>query len=91
MSTKIIVASLALCLLYTTLTQAMTLSGTGLKPNCQCLETVSTFIHPRFRQNVELNYECESVEVIINLTTETRVCVDPSAKWVKRMIQNISE
>ncbi|OCU00050.1 interleukin-8 [Xenopus laevis] len=90
MGSKIIAASVALCLLYAALTQAMTLSGTGLKPNCRCLETFSKFIHPQFRLNEELNNECDNIEVIITVTTGISVCVDPSAPWVQGIIKKNS-
>ncbi|OCU00049.1 hypothetical protein XELAEV_18005831mg [Xenopus laevis] len=68
----------------------MTLSGTGLKPNCRCLETFSKFIHPQFRLNEELNNECDNIEVIITVTTGISVCVDPSAPWVQGIIKKNS-
>ncbi|KAE8630913.1 hypothetical protein XENTR_v10001016 [Xenopus tropicalis] len=69
----------------------MTLSGTGLL-NCKCLNTIRQFIHPRYRQQEVINYDCENVEVIITLTTGISVCVDPSQPWVQRIInKKISE
>ncbi|XP_063281378.1 interleukin-8-like [Pelobates fuscus] len=92
--TRKISAFLAFCLIFVTVSEAMTLMKAASELRCQCVATQSTFIHPRLYQSVELipsGPHCKNVELIITITTGEAVCVDPSAPWVERIIKKILE
>ncbi|KAM8939391.1 interleukin-8-like [Pelodytes ibericus] len=91
--TKKISAVLALFLLYSTVSEAMTLKAAS-QLRCQCTDTQSKFINPRLFQSVELIQSgpyCKNVEVLITMKTGEVVCVDPSAAWVEKIIKKILE
>lgn len=64
----------------------------AIELRCQCIETHSKFIHPKFIQNVNLTPSgphCKDVEVIATLKDGREVCLDPTAPWVKLIIKAI--
>nr|XP_033796000.1 interleukin-8-like [Geotrypetes seraphini] len=87
-------AALIMCLLSVSLTDAMSLAQIGRELRCQCIKTESRFIPPRLMQNVELipsGPHCSNVEVIATLKSGQRVCLEPRAPWVERIIRKILE
>uniref|UniRef100_A0A8C8SCM2 C-X-C motif chemokine n=1 Tax=Pelusios castaneus TaxID=367368 RepID=A0A8C8SCM2_9SAUR len=59
---------------------------------CQCLETTSEVIRPKSVAQVELIQEgphCEVAEVIATTKHGKKVCLDPTAPWVKLIINKI--
>ncbi|XP_053556739.1 interleukin-8 [Bombina bombina] len=88
---KITLTFLALCMLCAAVTEGMSLARIS-EPRCLCINTESTFIHPKHFQNVELipkGPNCPNVEVIVTLKTGKEVCIDPSAPWVEKIIKRI--
>ncbi|XP_067413471.1 interleukin-8-like [Emydura macquarii macquarii] len=59
---------------------------------CQCVQTVSEVIHPKRISHVELIPEgphCGVAEVIATTTQGKKVCLEPTAPWVKLIINKI--
>uniref|UniRef100_A0A8C4W5G8 C-X-C motif chemokine n=1 Tax=Gopherus evgoodei TaxID=1825980 RepID=A0A8C4W5G8_9SAUR len=53
---------------------------------CQCLQTEAALIHPKHIAHVELipkGHHCEVQEVIATMKNGKKVCLDPTAPWVK--------
>ncbi|NXL91596.1 IL8 protein, partial [Alectura lathami] len=89
---KAVAAVMALLLISVVGTQGMALARSGTELRCQCINTHSKFIHPMFIQNVNLTPSgphCKNVEVIATLKDGREVCLEPSAPWVKRIIETI--
>ncbi|XP_030044839.1 interleukin-8-like [Microcaecilia unicolor] len=87
-------AALIVCLFSAALTEAMSLAQMGTELRCQCIKTESRFIHPRLMQIVDLipsGPHCSNVEVIATLKSGQRVCLEPTAPWVIRIIKKILE
>ncbi|XP_069486717.1 interleukin-8-like [Ambystoma mexicanum] len=91
---KCVLAALAICLLSLAVTEGMSLARMGTELRCQCINTESRIIHPKQIRTVELiqsGAHCPNVEVIATLTSGQVVCLDPSAKWVEKIIRRILE
>ncbi|XP_069486408.1 interleukin-8-like [Ambystoma mexicanum] len=91
---KCMLAILAICLLSACVTEGMSLGRMGTELRCQCIKTESRIIHPKHIQTVEMiksGAHCSNVEVIATLKSGQAVCLDPSAKWVERIIKRILE
>ncbi|TFK01518.1 protein NLRC5 [Platysternon megacephalum] len=59
---------------------------------CQCLETEAAVINPKHIANVELIPEgphCGVPEVIATMKDGGKVCLEPTAPWVKIIINRI--
>ncbi|XP_075045649.1 interleukin-8-like [Mixophyes fleayi] len=94
MFTKTFSAALAIILLYTTVTEAMTLKKSATELRCQCIKLESKQISIKIMEHVDLipsGPYCKNVEVIITLKTGDLVCVDPSASWVQKIIKRMLE
>ncbi|NP_001165243.2 platelet basic protein-like isoform X1 [Canis lupus baileyi] len=64
-----------------------------LELRCMCTKTVSG-IHPSNIQNLEVlraGPHCANVEVIAMLKNGKRICLDPEAPKIKRIVQKILE
>ncbi|NWJ01509.1 IL8 protein, partial [Crypturellus undulatus] len=64
----------------------------GIELRCLCINTHSSFIHPKLIQNVRLiqsGPHCQNVEVIATLKNGNEVCLEPTAPWVKLIIKAI--
>ncbi|NXP11775.1 IL8 protein, partial [Thinocorus orbignyianus] len=60
--------------------------------SCRCAKTTSNFIYPWRYSSVEVRpvgSSCRRLEVVIKLKTLERVCVDPNAPWVKKLLQDL--
>ncbi|XP_030044840.1 interleukin-8 [Microcaecilia unicolor] len=91
---RMFAAALIVCLLSASLTEAMSLARMGTELRCQCIKTESGFIPRRFIQNVQLfpsGPHCSNAEVIATLKSGQRVCLEPTAPWVERIIKKILE
>uniref|UniRef100_A0A8C4W0C2 C-X-C motif chemokine n=1 Tax=Gopherus evgoodei TaxID=1825980 RepID=A0A8C4W0C2_9SAUR len=59
---------------------------------CQCLQTEAAVIHPKLVAHVELIPEgphCGVPEVIATTKHGKKVCLDPTAPWVKLIVTKI--
>uniref|UniRef100_A0A8C4VXX4 C-X-C motif chemokine n=1 Tax=Gopherus evgoodei TaxID=1825980 RepID=A0A8C4VXX4_9SAUR len=59
---------------------------------CQCLQTEAALIHPKHIAHVELipkGHHCEVQEVIATMKNGKKVCLDPTAPWVKLIVTKI--
>uniref|UniRef100_A0A8C4S889 Interleukin-8-like n=1 Tax=Erpetoichthys calabaricus TaxID=27687 RepID=A0A8C4S889_ERPCA len=66
----------------------------GFELRCQCIKKESRFIHPKRLLNVELfpsGPHCKDAEVIATLKTGEKICLEPTAPWVKIIIKKILE
>uniref|UniRef100_G1M6Y0 C-X-C motif chemokine n=1 Tax=Ailuropoda melanoleuca TaxID=9646 RepID=G1M6Y0_AILME len=64
----------------------------GQELRCQCIQTHTDFISPKFITNVQLIPEgahCSRKEIIVTLKDGTLVCLDPEAEWVMIIIKKI--
>ncbi|KFP71703.1 Interleukin-8, partial [Acanthisitta chloris] len=60
--------------------------------SCRCAKTTSVFISPRKYESIELRpvgSTCRRTEIIIKLRSSDKVCVNPEAPWVKRLLKHI--
>ncbi|XP_074544143.1 interleukin-8 [Halichoeres trimaculatus] len=89
MNSRVIVISFAMLLAFLTISEGMSL---GVERHCRCIKTESKPIG-RHIEKVELipaSSHCEDTEIIATLkTTGDKVCLDPEAPWVKKVIQRI--
>ncbi|XP_078065245.1 interleukin-8-like [Mustelus asterias] len=84
--TLTVLTVLALCVLYT---QGASIGETRMNLRCQCIKTHSKFIHHKFINNVEIipkGPHCANIEIIITVKNAKRVCLQPEALWVKKLI-----
>ncbi|XP_055496319.1 interleukin-8 [Leucoraja erinacea] len=61
---------------------------------CRCVKVSSHFIHPRKFQHIDIfpqNSYCRKVEIIITLKDDAKICVNPQAAWVKKVINILTE
>ncbi|OCT97276.1 alveolar macrophage chemotactic factor [Xenopus laevis] len=88
---RTVLAVLALCLLCAALTESMSLTRIQ-ELRCLCIKTESKLIHPKHIKNIEVipnGPHCKNVEVIVTLTNGQDICLEPSAPWVKKIIDKI--
>ncbi|NWW14314.1 CXCL5 protein, partial [Oreocharis arfaki] len=60
--------------------------------SCRCLKSTRDFISPNRYSSVEVwpvGSSCRRLEVVIKLKNLKRVCVDPDASWVKKLLQDL--
>ncbi|XP_007883457.1 interleukin-8-like [Callorhinchus milii] len=92
MDSKLTVTVLALLALYVASTRAASIGSAGGSLRCQCVKTMSEFINPKFMKNIEIvpsGPHCSNAEIIVTLKSTNRVCLDPQAPWVKRIINRV--
>ncbi|KAM4709779.1 interleukin-8-like [Discoglossus pictus] len=59
---------------------------------CQCITTVSMTFRPRQIEKVELipsGPHCPNIQVIATLKKGKKACLDPTTKWVQRIIERL--
>ncbi|XP_077116849.1 interleukin-8-like [Ranitomeya variabilis] len=91
---KTVWATLAIFLLYTTVTEGMSLARSATELRCQCINVGKPEKPIKDMKSLELipsGPSCKNTEVIITLKSGTRICVDPSTPWVEKLIKNLLE
>ncbi|XP_037254949.1 C-X-C motif chemokine 2-like [Falco rusticolus] len=61
--------------------------------NCRCVKTASGYISPKRYESIEIRpvgSTCRRTEIIIKLQASGKVCVDPDAPWVKKLLKRIA-
>ncbi|XP_070623067.1 interleukin-8-like [Erythrolamprus reginae] len=94
MDFKAVAAILSLLLVSATLTEGASLAQVGLELRCQCIETYSNPSlrgHIRSVNLINSGPHCSDIQVIATLKDGRKVCLDPIAPWVKRVITNLLE
>ncbi|XP_030622215.1 interleukin-8 [Chanos chanos] len=65
------------------------MDGFAFGHKCRCVRTTSSFIHPRQYKKIEIlpvGANCRRTEILILKKNNNTVCVNPDAKWVKKVI-----
>ncbi|XP_073511352.1 interleukin-8-like [Phyllobates terribilis] len=86
--------TLAVFLLYTTVTEGMPSAKAASELRCQCINVEKPEKPIKGMKSLELlpsGPHCKNTEVIITLKSGSRVCVDPSAPWVEKLIKTLLE
>ncbi|XP_051557939.1 interleukin-8 [Myxocyprinus asiaticus] len=90
MNSKIVYLSIILFVAYLTSSEGMNLRGLGVDPRCRCIETESRRIG-KLIASVEIfppSPHCKDTEIIATLKgTMEEICLDPTAPWVKKVIE----
>ncbi|XP_010198154.2 interleukin-8 [Colius striatus] len=61
--------------------------------NCRCVKTTSDYISPKRYESIEIRpvgSTCRRTEIIIKLGGSGKVCVNPDAPWVKKLLKRIA-
>ncbi|XP_074721244.1 interleukin-8-like [Strix uralensis] len=61
--------------------------------NCRCVKTASDYISPKRYESIEIRpvgSTCRRTEIIIKLKPSGKVCVNPEAPWVKKLLKRIA-
>uniref|UniRef100_A0A672V4Y4 C-X-C motif chemokine ligand 13 n=2 Tax=Strigops habroptila TaxID=2489341 RepID=A0A672V4Y4_STRHB len=61
--------------------------------NCRCVKATSDYISPKRYESIEIRpvgSTCRRTEIIIKLKTSGKVCVNPDAPWVKKLLKRIA-
>ncbi|XP_025898548.1 interleukin-8-like [Nothoprocta perdicaria] len=61
--------------------------------SCRCVKTTSEYISPKRYESLEIRpvgSTCRRTEIIIKLRTSSKVCVNPEALWVKKLLKRIA-
>ncbi|KAM9030321.1 interleukin-8-like isoform 1-T1 [Ara ararauna] len=61
--------------------------------NCRCIKTTSDYMSPKRYESIEIRpvgSTCRRTEIIIKLKTSGKVCVNPDAPWVKKLLKRIA-
>ncbi|XP_035399509.1 interleukin-8-like [Cygnus atratus] len=61
--------------------------------SCRCVKTTSDYISPKRYESIEIRpvgSTCRRTEIIIKLRTSAKVCVNPEAPWVKKLLKRIA-
>nr|CCC15120.1 chemokine [Gallus gallus] len=83
---------LLLLLVMMSMSQAAILEVNG-NLNCRCVKTTSDYISPKRYDSIELRpvgSTCRRIEIIIKLKSSAKVCVNPDAPWVKKLLKRIA-
>ncbi|XP_017944543.1 alveolar macrophage chemotactic factor [Manacus vitellinus] len=61
--------------------------------SCRCAKTTSDYISPKKYESIEIRpvgSTCRRTEIIIKLRAAGKVCVNPEAPWVKKLLKRIA-
>ncbi|XP_075606814.1 C-X-C motif chemokine 2-like [Balearica regulorum gibbericeps] len=61
--------------------------------NCRCVKTTSDYMSPKRYESIEIRpvgSTCRRTEIIIKLKSSGKVCVNPDAPWVKKLLKRIA-
>ncbi|XP_038157592.1 interleukin-8-like [Cyprinodon tularosa] len=91
-SSSVIALFVMMFLTSLTITRAMSLRSLGVELHCRCIQTESRPIgrHIKSVELIPANSHCQDTEIIATLKKDdVKVCLDPKAPWVKKVIQKI--
>ncbi|XP_031463432.1 interleukin-8-like [Phasianus colchicus] len=83
---------LLLVVVMMSMSQAAILEVNG-NLSCRCVKTTSDYISPKRYDSIELRpvgSTCRRTEIIIKLKSSAKVCVNPDAPWVKKLLKRIA-
>ncbi|XP_042668128.1 interleukin-8-like [Centrocercus urophasianus] len=83
---------LLLVLVVMSVSQAAILEVNG-NLSCRCVKTTSDYISPKRYDSIELRpmgSTCRRTEIIIKLKSSAKVCVNPEAPWVKKLLKRVA-
>ncbi|XP_069048516.1 interleukin-8-like [Lepisosteus oculatus] len=89
MNFQLILSALGLFLLL-----AESMEILGMDKHCLCIKHESRFIPLKSIKKIEISpagAHCKTFEVIALLHTGHEVCLDPEARWVKRIIKRYQQ
>ncbi|KFW05953.1 Interleukin-8 [Eurypyga helias] len=93
MDGKSVAVAVVLYLVLTAGSEGKALAKTEEKGSqCLCISTHSKFIPPKAIKNVRLSVRgprCKKEEIIVTLKDGRRVCLEPSAPWVRLTVKAI--
>ncbi|XP_078399680.1 interleukin-8-like isoform X1 [Cetorhinus maximus] len=61
---------------------------------CKCVKVLSRFIPPKRYQQINIFHQgsyCRKVEIVITLKNGKKVCINPEAQWVNRIISFLNK
>ncbi|NP_001268240.1 interleukin-8 precursor [Dasypus novemcinctus] len=91
MTSKLAIALLATFMLSAALCEAAVLSRSGTELRCLCINTHSTYFHPRVIKElrvIESGPHCPNTEIMsVKLVNGAEVCLDPKQKWVQKVVE----
>ncbi|KAM6301202.1 interleukin-8-like [Aegotheles albertisi] len=61
--------------------------------NCRCVKTTSDYISSKRYESIEIRpvgSTCRRTEIIIKLKSSGKVCVNPDAPWVKKLLKRLA-
>lgn len=85
---------LVLALALIALTDGMPPLSRDYNSHCRCVELESRIIPPDNLRSIKLVPEgphCPDTEVIAGLASGEKVCLNPRASWVKKLVQYVLE
>ncbi|KAM8939393.1 interleukin-8-like [Pelodytes ibericus] len=88
--TKVLIV-LSICLACAALSKGVPMAKMQAL-RCLCIKTETKFISPKHFLNVEIIPKgpyCKNVEVIVTLKNGQEVCLEPTAPWVKKIVDKI--
>uniref|UniRef100_A0A8C4VPI7 C-X-C motif chemokine ligand 13 n=1 Tax=Gopherus evgoodei TaxID=1825980 RepID=A0A8C4VPI7_9SAUR len=74
------------------LTSLSILETNGSYKSCRCTKQTSDFISPRRYESIEIvpfGGACRTTEIILKLKTGQKLCVNPKAPWMQKLLTKI--
>ncbi|KAM9142336.1 C-X-C motif chemokine 13-like [Pangshura tecta] len=71
---------------------AAILETNGSYKSCRCTKQTSDFISPRRYESIEIipfGGACRTTEIILKLKTGQKLCVNPKASWMQKLLTKI--
>ncbi|XP_030421247.1 interleukin-8-like [Gopherus evgoodei] len=71
---------------------AAILETNGSYKSCRCTKQTSDFISPRRYESIEIvpfGGACRTTEIILKLKTGQKLCVNPKAPWMQKLLTKI--
>ncbi|CAB1322431.1 unnamed protein product [Coregonus sp. 'balchen'] len=71
---------------------ALPMGGFAPRLTCRCIRTSSAFISPARFHRLEIlppGAHCRHIEIIVTKKDNTIVCVNPKARWIKKVIAQL--
>ncbi|XP_063775684.1 C-X-C motif chemokine 10-like [Pseudophryne corroboree] len=71
--------------------------GAQSEPNmhsmtCRCLKVTSKRVNPKYLKKIDIHpprKSCPKIEVLVTMTNDNVICIDPEAKWFSDMMQRL--